>query len=247
MKDYCYRKIRKKFRVFPSRYAGFALARCRRGLRGNASKSPELMSVAEFKKAVHKGVIHQATGVILPGENKAKSSLEIGEINGYSPADIARFYAFRYTNFGFANRFKRIPQDAIKRGHIQLLKEAHYLGRKINKEALKDLMSKSIRSNPIPPRSVARVAKKALLKRKKYHRGGTFVGIARARDLSRRVNVSMSTVRRMSSYFARHRASRLESIRRRSDPTSAAAIADELWGGTPGLKWARKVLKSRKF
>ena len=34
-KDYCYRKIKKKFKVFPSRYAGFALARCRRGLGKN--------------------------------------------------------------------------------------------------------------------------------------------------------------------------------------------------------------------
>jgi len=202
----------------------------------------ELMSVAEFKKAVHRGVIHKATGAILPGENKAKSSLEIGEINGYSPADIARFYAFRYTNFGFANRFKRIPQKAIKLGHIQLLKEAQYLGRKINKEALKDLMSKSLRANPIPPRSVARVACRGLKKRRKYKRGGTAVGVARGRDLCNRVNVSMKTVKRMSSYFARHRASRAENRRRLADPVSPARIADELWGGTPGYHWVKKVL-----
>jgi hypothetical protein len=99
-------------------------------------------------------------------------------------------------------------------------------------------MKKSFR----PPKSVARVACRGLKKRRKYKRGGTAVGVARARDLCNRVNVSMRTVKRMSSYFARHRASRAENRRRIVDPVSPARIADELWGGTPGYRWVKKVL-----
>ena len=99
-----------------------------------------------------------------------------------------------------------------------------------------------IRKNPIPPKSVARVACRGLKKRRKYKRGGTAVGVARGRDLCNRVNVSMRTVKRMSSYFARHRASRAENRRRIADPVSPARIADELWGGTPGYRWVKQVL-----
>jgi len=95
--------------------------------------------------------------------------------------------------------------------------------------------------NPVPPAEVARAAKRGLLARKKYHRGGTAVGVARARDLSRRANVSQKTIDRMYSYFSRHRASRAENAKRISDPTSAARIADDLWGGSAGFRWARKV------
>lgn len=100
---------------------------------------------------------------------------------------------------------------------------------------------RKIKRNPRPPATVAKVACRALEKRRKYKRGGTAVGVARARDLCNRKNVSMATVKRMSSYFARHRASRAESAKRMRDATSAAAIADELWGGTPGWAWAKRV------
>jgi hypothetical protein len=99
-------------------------------------------------------------------------------------------------------------------------------------------MKKSFR----PPKSVARVACRGLKKRRKYKRGGTAVGVARGRDLCNRRRVTMRTVKRISSYFARHRASRAENRRRLADPVSPARIADELWGGTPGYRWVKQVL-----
>jgi hypothetical protein len=95
--------------------------------------------------------------------------------------------------------------------------------------------------NPVPPTAVARAAKRGLVARKKYKRGGTAVGVARARDLSRRANVSQRTINRMYSYFSRHRASRYENAKRISDPTSAARIADDLWGGSAGFRWAKNM------
>ena len=100
------------------------------------------------------------------------------------------------------------------------------------------------KKNRRPPKAVSRVACRGLKKRKKYKRGGTAVGVARARDLCGGRNISMRSIKRMYSYFSRHRASRLENARRISDPTSPARIADELWGGTPGYRWAKRARKA---
>jgi len=99
---------------------------------------------------------------------------------------------------------------------------------------------RKIRRNPKPPQSVRRVACGALKDRKKHRRGGTAVGVARARDLCRGANVSSTTLKRMRSYFARHRASKNENAKRLSDRSSAASIADRLWGGSPGMRWASR-------
>jgi hypothetical protein len=54
-----------------------------------------------------------------------------------------------------------------------------------------------------PPESARKAAKHALELRRKWGRGGTPVGVARARDLAGGKNVSRSTVGRMAA-FARH-------------------------------------------
>jgi hypothetical protein len=55
-----------------------------------------------------------------------------------------------------------------------------------------------------PTETMANNAKRGLELRKEYGRGGTAVGVARARDLSNRKNLSPDTVRRMYQYFSRH-------------------------------------------
>ena len=111
-------------------------------------------------------------------------------------------------------------------------------------ESNKFIVRSKLLSNPRAPKAVSRVACRGLKKRRKYKRGGTAVGVARARDLCGGRNVSMRSIKRMYSYFSRHRASRLENARRISDPTSPARIADELWGGTPGYRWAKRARKA---
>ena len=86
--------------------------------------------------------------------------------------------------------------------------------------------------NPKPPSVVQQIARKALEDRKKHGRGGTEVGVARARDLSNGKGMSPSTLKRMKSFFARH------SVDPKEDKTSAASIAWRLWGGTAGRRWA---------
>lgn len=55
-----------------------------------------------------------------------------------------------------------------------------------------------------PTESMANNARRGLELRKEYGRGGTSVGVARARDLSNRKDLSPETVMRMFSYFSRH-------------------------------------------
>jgi hypothetical protein len=55
-----------------------------------------------------------------------------------------------------------------------------------------------------PPSGVQEEAARGLAWREEYGRGGTAVGVARARDLSNGVNISPETARRMKAYFDRH-------------------------------------------
>jgi hypothetical protein len=47
-------------------------------------------------------------------------------------------------------------------------------------------------------------ARRGLELRREFNRGGTEVGVARARSLSNGQSIPLETIRRMVSYFARH-------------------------------------------
>ena len=93
-----------------------------------------------------------------------------------------------------------------------------------------------------PTASMAEEAKRGLAWREEFGRGGTAVGVARARDISNRVNLSPETVRRMVSYFARHEVDKQgEGWSPGEDGyPSAGRIAWALWGGDPGRAWANE-------
>lgn len=97
-----------------------------------------------------------------------------------------------------------------------------------------------------PPSAAARAASKALDMREKQaasNRGGTAVGIARARQFKNRERMSIAVIKRILSFFARHEKSP-GSAKNRRDPTSKAAQAWGFWGGNSGRAWARKQLES---
>lgn len=96
-----------------------------------------------------------------------------------------------------------------------------------------------------PPDGVRSEAKKGLEWRKEYGRGGTAVGVARARDLSNGTSISPETARRMKAYFDRHE---VDSKGEGWSPgengfPSAGRIAWALWGGDPGRAWSAKLVK----
>lgn len=87
---------------------------------------------------------------------------------------------------------------------------------------------------------MAEEAARGLAWREEFNRGGTEVGVARARDISNRRNLSPDTVQRMVSYFARHEVDKEGegfSPGEEGYP-SAGRIAWALWGGDPGQSWA---------
>lgn len=96
-----------------------------------------------------------------------------------------------------------------------------------------------------PPAGVKAEAKKGLEWRDEYNRGGTMVGVARARDLSNGKNISPDTAKRMNSYFARHAVDKKgEGWSPGEDGfPSAGRIAWALWGGDAGEAWAGKLVR----
>ena len=83
-------------------------------------------------------------------------------------------------------------------------------------------------------------AKKGLEWRREYKRGGTEVGVARARDIINNVDFPDDTIARISSYLARHEVDKKGEGFNPSEPgfPSAGRIAWALWGGDPAQSWA---------
>ena len=91
----------------------------------------------------------------------------------------------------------------------------------------------------LPPAAVRAAAARGLRWRRETGRGGTAVGIARARDLSNGRPVSWETVLRMYSFFSRHQ---IDLIAEGASPgergfPSPGRVAWELWGGDAGFRW----------
>ena len=102
-----------------------------------------------------------------------------------------------------------------------------------------------------PPQSVINAAKRSLELRRSVapsRRGGTEVGIARARQLSGGSAVSLDTIRRMVSFFARHEVDKKATGFRRGEKgyPSRGKIAWELWGGDSGRRWANSIWRRER-
>lgn len=96
-----------------------------------------------------------------------------------------------------------------------------------------------------PTDGMVEEANRGLEWRRKYNRGGTEVGVARARDISNRKELSPDTVRRMVSFFARHEVDKSGQGFSPSEQgfPSAGRIAWALWGGDAGQTWANRKAK----
>jgi hypothetical protein len=95
----------------------------------------------------------------------------------------------------------------------------------------------------VPPQAVRSNAKRGLELRAKYNRGGTEVGVARARDLSGGAALSLDTLKRMNSFFARHE---VDKKGEGWGKDSAGYVAWLLWGGDAGWSWARRILREQE-
>jgi len=95
----------------------------------------------------------------------------------------------------------------------------------------------------VPPAPVRANAKRGLELRDKYNRGGTEVGVARARDLSNGSGLSLDTIKRMNSFFARHE---VDKQGEGWGKDSAGYIAWLLWGGDAGWAWAKRIIRENE-
>jgi HK97 family phage major capsid protein len=95
---------------------------------------------------------------------------------------------------------------------------------------------------PTPNEAMKEEAQRGLDWRNEFGRGGTEVGIARARDIVNGRDLSEETIGRMVSYFARHEVDKeADGFRPGEDGyPSNGRIAWALWGGDPGKTWAER-------
>ncbi|MFN7195194.1 MAG: phage major capsid protein, partial [bacterium] len=94
-----------------------------------------------------------------------------------------------------------------------------------------------------PTDEMAANARRALAWRDEYGRGGTAVGIARARDISNGRRLPRDTIMRMVGFFARHEVDKRAEGFREGEPgfPSNGRIAWDLWGGDAGRAWANRI------
>ena len=88
-----------------------------------------------------------------------------------------------------------------------------------------------------PTEEMAANAARGLELRRKHGKGGTAIGVARARDISNRKNLSPETVRRMHAFFSRHEKNKA------GGEDDAGYIAWLLWGGDSGQSWAKRKVE----
>lgn len=93
-----------------------------------------------------------------------------------------------------------------------------------------------------PTLKMAANARRGLRLRQRFGRGGTEVGVARARQLADRRELDEADVKSMYSYFARHAVDRQGAAHQwgSSEDPSAGYIAWLLWGGDEGRAWAAR-------
>ena len=141
----------------------------------------------------------------------------LGRVNGL-------LYALR------TGRFRRRAYDT------DLLPEAHPLSSKKNKNESYDDYPQGATNN----------AKRMLGWREKYGRsvvqGGTPVGWRRANQIANREPLSLSTVKRVNSFLARHKENAKIDPKYKDEPwRDKGYVAYNLWGGAAMVSWAKRI------
>lgn len=165
----------------------------------------------------------------------------------------------RFKQFG--DRYKH--ESSKKIVHTRIVERLLSLGINVTRkegDKLDDLLPSRLKDKiPVvkqdsfkPPVSVANQAKLGLELRREFGRGGTEVGVARARDLANRKGISLDTIGRMVSYFARHavdaeaKGSESRGFWKKPSNPSAGWIAWLLWGGDSGRRWCNSIWRKER-
>lgn len=102
----------------------------------------------------------------------------------------------------------------------------------------------------IAPKSVAAAAQRAIDAKEKYGdkvKGGLQVGWTRARQLADRKPLSEETIKRMHSFFSRHRGNETYHPKHKDFPWADAGYTSfMIWGGKPGRDYAAMMVERFK-
>jgi len=109
-----------------------------------------------------------------------------------------------------------------------------------------DLVSKA--DGYSPPAGARSAARKAIKFKEqgKAKGAGTAVGWTRAGQLARGETISLSTVKRMYSYFSRHEVDKKGKDWANQANPSNGYIMWLAWGGDAGFSWSRKIVNAEK-
>jgi hypothetical protein len=207
-----------------------------------ASNKPQDPTDPQFARLIEQGLMDNVDGQAYPSALGRK----IAAATGSGDEDKAKEILAR-------ERAKRGAQQAKRDAQIQVYddiigdKTASPRARAIAARKRAVLVGTSDTSTKAagsytPPAGVQAQAKRGLALRSEFGRGGTSVGIARARDLSNGKSVSRDTIMRMVSFFARHAVDKRPDWSNPSKPTNGY-IAHLLWGGDAGRTWANTIAK----
>ena len=130
---------------------------------------------------------------------------------------------------------------------LYALRNGRFRGGKFDQDLLPSshpLSTKAVtKASYKPTAGMVAEARRGLAWRREFGRGGTPVGIARARDIINGKELSASTVLRMHSFFSRHAVdAQAEGFDRGEEGyPSNGRIAHALWGGDAGRSWSRRI------
>jgi hypothetical protein len=153
------------------------------------------------------------------------------DISYYERVDVQEVFEVSFVEIPDVRRARILEIDSVK--VEELLRSPEQYGQ-----------AKYESINFRPPQGARDEAEKGLNWRQEFGRGGTAIGIARARDIKNGVTLSPDTLRRMKSYFARHEVDKQAEGFRPGEKgyPSNGRIAWALWGGDAGKSWADKVV-----
>ena len=153
---------------------------------------------------------------------------------------LARVKAFlKLVGTGERKKSYTTDLDLLPKGHPQRTESE-------TKSELLAIPDKYAHIDFVPPKGVQDAAKRGLEVRATKppsQRGGTEVGLARARDLANGKQLSPDTVKRMLNYFTRHEVDKKGSTWK---DQGKGWQAWHLWGSDEGFAWSRKVVKQMK-
>ena len=191
----------------------------------------KIPALAERTRRIYENVTIAVREGIMT-RNEAREQL------GLSPMDGADDLYISATLFPLGSETTEKPDNPTSRPEIDAYVEDEEDDMEIEDEAEKALSA----IDTVPTDGMVAEAIKGLEWRKEFGRGGTAVGVARAASIKNKERLSISTIKRMHSFFSRHEVDKQAegfSAGEKGYP-SAGRIAWALWGGDSGQSWARK-------